>query len=206
LAEISEDSAEQPAGRAGQTQLVVAALRLFASVFEREVSADLLGQIEARRQPLIGVLGGDPLAGLEQHETGAAIEALAVEYCRLFIGPTGHLPPVESVVLGEGRFWGPSTETVAKFYKVAGLAPRQQTRVFPDHLSMELDCLAILEEAGLHEDADAFAREHPLRWLPRLAEHVAANATMGFYPAWCKGLLSMLEDLYGCRPPSGAGQ
>lgn len=179
-----------------QANTIPAALRLFGSIFHREADGRLLEQIEARRQEVSAVLEGDPFDGLDMGDPDAAVETLAVEYCRIFIGPRSHLSPVESVVLGEGRLWGPSTEKVAEFYRAAGLAPAQDSRILPDHISMELDCLAQLEESDRHDGAVAFARGHILRWLPALTQHVQQRATAAFYQVWLKGLQAMLTELY----------
>lgn len=172
------------------------ALRLFASIFQREVDGPLLKELISRRDELPDVLGEDPLPGLSPDNVDAAVEDLAVEYCRLFVGPHGHMAPVESIARGEGRYWGPSTEAVADFYRSAGLAPLSEMNLLPDHLSMELDCLALLEEAGRGEEAVTFAREHVLQWLPTLAKHVLTSATMVFYRVWTEALLKTLEELY----------
>ena len=191
------------AGRVGgleeRMQTVPAALRLFASIFQKEVDACLLEHIEARSEQLLTVLDVHPLGGLDLDNTEAVREALAVEYCRIFIGPSGHMPPVESIVLGEGRFWGPSTEKVADFYKAVGIAVTREARMVPDHISMELDCLAILEEKQQIDLAGAFAREHLLNWLPGLIDHVEERGALGFYPLWARALYDMLNELYGGR-------
>ena len=173
------------------------ALRLFASVFESDVDRRLLDELRSRREELSNVLGGDALEAVPSDDTAAALEALAVEYCQLFIGPRGHMAPVESIVRGEKRYWGPSTERVADFYRSAGLAPMSEMHLLPDHLSMELDCLATLEEQGGGDQASIFAREHVLRWLPKLTRHVVGHAALAFYPAWCRGLQRLLSQLYG---------
>jgi TorA maturation chaperone TorD len=168
------------------------ALRLLASVFAREADQPLLDQIIARRDELTDALGRDPLVDIADD----MIEALAVEYCGLFIGPKGHLAPVESVVLGEGQLWGPSTEAVVECYQSSGIASRPDERAFPDHISMELDFLAMLEETDRHAEAHQFAHQHLLRWLGDLLRHVQTNATMAFYPAWLEGLQAILNDEY----------
>ena len=180
-----------------QTQAVPAALRLLASIFQREVDLRLLEHIEANSKELSTALDVAVLSGLDLDDKEAAMEALAVEYCRVFIGPSGHMPPVESVALGEGRFWGPSTQEVADFYEAMGIAVDRDCRMVPDHISMELDCLAILEERQQSNEAGTFAREHVLRWLPGLVDHVEKRATLAFYPMWVKALYEMLNELYG---------
>ena len=173
------------------------ALRLFASIFHREVDSRLLQEIVLNREELRGLLGGDPLQEMLLDSTESTIELLATEYCCLFIGPRGHMSPVESVVLGEGRYLGDSTQAVSAFYQSLGMAPSQDARIMPDHISMELDCLAILEESGRHKEAIAFARAHILRWLPTLVLHISKRATLAFYPAWGRGLQTMLAAFYG---------
>ena len=172
------------------------ALRLFASIFQREVDRELLREIRAQRNKLQSVLGADPLTGLDLEDLDATLETRAVEYCRLFIGPHGHMPPVESIARGEERFWGPSTDAVAGFYKKIGMAPKPDAHTFPDHISMELDCLALLEEQDRHHQAKIFAREHLFQWLPKLIEHIDKRATIGFYGIWAKGLQIVLEQFY----------
>ena len=176
---------------------VTVSLRLFASVFAREVDEDLLREIAARRPALEEALGSDPLSDLPPGEVSARIETLAVEYCRLFIGPRGHMPPVESIARGEGCFWGPATGAVVSFYRLSGVRPSEQQRMLPDHVSMELDCLATLEEQDRTDEARAFAHEHLLQWLPQLSRHVEERAALAFYPAWCRGLQALLVGLYG---------
>lgn len=196
LDKVFGDGDVKSAGTGQDVRPIPAALRLFASVFEREVDEKLLGELTARRQEIENVLGGDPLAGIDPGDAASALEVLAVEYCRLFIGPRDHLPPVESVVLGEERFWGPSTRKVVEFYRTVGLAPREESRIMPDHLSMELDCMAMLEETDRRDQASAFASEHVLKWMPLLAKHVSECATIAFYPVWMTGLRAMMTELY----------
>jgi TorA maturation chaperone TorD len=168
------------------------ALRLIASIFAREVDQSLLEHLIERRDELVGALGRDPLSD----SIDDPIEVLAIEYCGLFIGPKGHLVPTESVVLGEGQLWGAATEAVAEFYQRCGIASRRNERTAPDHISMELDFLAILEETGRHAEARQFAHLHLLRWLPGLLDHVGAKASLAFYPVWLEGLQAMLAEEY----------
>ncbi len=178
------------------------ALRLFASIFQREADEPLLREIKLRRDELNGVLDGDPLAGLEMNRPEEAVGELAVEFCRLFVGPRGHMPPVESVALGEGRFWGDSTVATLAFYQSSGVAVPDDLRLLPDHVSVELDFIAMLEAGGRREEAKAFAQEHLLHWLPAVIRHIDKRARLAFYRVWSKGLQGLLNQLY-CRAASG---
>lgn len=175
---------------------LAAALRLFASIFEQEVNEAFLREIQARLPELSDTLGNDPLSGLDLTRRSSALENLSTEFCRLFIGPHGHLPPVESVVAGEGRYWGSSTEKVVEFYEQAGIQVPEDSRLLPDHISVELDCLALLEQDGRHEEAADFAGSHLLKWLPGLLKHIEANAEVAFYRVWSKALQRLLKDTY----------
>lgn len=180
---------------------VPTALRLFASIFHREADEPLLREIELRQDELEGVLGGDPLAGLDMNRPEEAAEELAVDFCRLFIGPRGHMPPVESVALGEGRFWGDSTVAVLACYRSSGVAVPDDLHLLPDHVSAELDFVAMLEARGRREEARAFAQEHLLRWLPTLIRHIDKRARLVFYRVWARGLLGFLDQLYRTSMP-----
>ena len=179
---------------------VPTALRLFASIFHREADVALLREMKRRRDELKGVLGGDPLAGLDVDRPEEALGELAVEFCRLFVGPRGHMPPVESVALGEGRFWGDSTVAALAFYQSSGVAAPDDFRLLPDHVSVELDFVAMLETQGRREEARAFARGHLLRWLPAFVRHIDERAALAFYRVWAVGLLELLNRLYGTNP------
>ncbi len=173
------------------------ALRLFASIFHREADEPLLREIEHRQCELEDVLGGNPLAGLDTGRPEEAVEELAAEYCRLFIGPRGHMPPVESVVLDEGRYWGDSTVAVLAFYRSSDIALPEDFGTLPDHLSVELDFVAVLEARDRREEAKAFVQEHLLHWLPALIRHIDKRAGLAFYRVWAKGLLEFPKQLYG---------
>jgi TorA maturation chaperone TorD len=190
---------------AARPEHLAAALRLFGGVFEREIDARLLAQMREAGPELRETLGGDPLEGLPADDE-EALGTLAAEYCRLFIGPRGHLPPAESVVLGEGRFWGAATEAVVAFYRKSGIAVAEDARVVPDHISMELDCLGLLEESGRGEEAALFARAHVLQWLPELARHVERASTLAFYRALVRGLEKLLTELYGTERRMCSGE
>ena len=191
-----------------------------ANLMAREVDEKLLAALLSRREELVSTLGGDPLQGLSL-EAGPgggpvalapAVEQLAEEYCQLFIfagragGTREHLPPAESVVRGEERFWGASTEAVTRFYQEVGFQLRPQAHEVPDHVSVELDCLALLEDNGRRAQARRFAREHLLAWLPTLIEHVEEHARLPFYPLWGRQLLRVLKGLYGPSPTGPSGE
>jgi TorA maturation chaperone TorD len=77
-----------------------------------------------------------------------------------------------------GLLHGESAGAVARVYARHryALTLREQ----PDHLGCELAFLATLEERAA---AAEFAREHPGRFVGRVAEHVGGDREARFYPA-----------------------
>lgn len=70
---------------------------------------------------------------------------LETEYCRLFVGPKGHFPPVQSV-WGTAQLESSATESMNRY--ISELQHRSADEVqCPDHIGEQLKCLAILLES-----------------------------------------------------------
>ena len=171
---------------------------LLAAVFRREPTAELLRQI---REP--GFAGALSAAGVSWDEgfldrpEAELVEALAVEYTGLFIGPGKHVPPYASVYLaGEhGELWGPSTARVKRFIEAAGFEYHDHYRDLPDHLSAELEFMKHLaaREAQALDEADGevaarcrkvgteFLTAHMAVWIPEFCRCIDRDATLPFY-------------------------
>jgi len=124
-------------------------------------------------------------------------EDLAVDYTQLFHGPRNHHPPYESVQTGgeEGELNGHATREARQFFDTAGLVFDDQCSELPDHLSVELACMAELakREAAGREMGDAeqverrveeqrtFLDRHLGRWAPAFGRIVADRAETNFY-------------------------
>lgn len=134
---------------------------------------------------------------------------LAIEYTRLFLGPGKHISPHESVQLkrGSGILWGPETSAVRQAYRAAGFDMGEAETNIPDHLSVELDFLALLarEEAqawaGQGQDRTAkflqlqhsFISDHLGKWAARFCAKVKEEAEFSFYPAFADLLRGYLS-------------
>jgi len=124
-------------------------------------------------------------------------DALAVDYTQLFHGPRNHYPAYESVQTGgeEGELNGHATRQARNFFDTAGLVFDEQCRELPDHLSVELACMAELarREGAAREIGDAvqverrvgeqttFLEQHLGRWAPAFGRIVADRAQTNFY-------------------------
>ena len=86
---------------------------LLAQVWLREVDLALLSRLRSPEvRPLFQAAGGELPADSE-------VEHLAVEYCRMFVGPQGHLPPLQSV-WERGELQSDITSSIRSFADAAG--------------------------------------------------------------------------------------
>jgi len=129
---------------------------LLASVFLAEIGPELLTRLRSPEfQQIFEELDvnlGEEFFRVEQEPL---LEALAVEYSGLFIGPGHFISPHESVhhVREDGdygKLWGADTVAVKKFIEATGLSYDQQFTGMPDHVGAELEFVQKLLEAS-HE-------------------------------------------------------
>lgn len=153
-----------------------------ASIFLALPTEDLLTRVRA---PEFRAAFADWVDDAQWNRIGAeSLEALVIEYNRLFVVPgASYVPPYESVytdaveieysphmISGAGEMptrvrellWGPSTVAVERAYAQAGLAVAHAAGMPPDHLGIELQFLARLCDeqtaAWSAEDAPEGAR------------------------------------------------
>ena len=174
---------------------------LLATVYQQEITSDLLQQIKDPQ--FLGVLSDIGLEGIDdflQSPENELLEDLAVEYTRLFLGPGNHVSPHESVHHQRedgqwGNLWGASTADVKNFIETTGLSYSDDFKGMPDHITVELEFMQQLtlheEQAWKEEDADKatafrnvekkFIEEHLIRWIPTFCENVIQEAELSFY-------------------------
>ena len=133
----------------------------------------------------------------EYLEQDGDVEALQVEYCKLFLGPFGVLaPPYGSVYLdGNRSLMGKSTVDVLNRYKREGLDIAKDFHDAPDHITAELEFVYFLNVKALQagEDADGhaparcrerrrqFLMEHLGAWISDFAQLIEENAETEFF-------------------------
>jgi TorA maturation chaperone TorD len=172
-----------------------------AAIYRQEVSSDLLQQIKDPQ--FLGVLtqlGIELNNGFFKKPDKELLDALAVEYARLFLGPGKHISPHESVHhkkegAQSGQLWGESTAEVKKIIESSGLEYKTEYTGLPDHISVELEFMqqVILREEQAWQDSDKetallcqeneqkFVDEHLFRWIPDFCEKVVTEADLPFY-------------------------
>lgn len=129
---------------------------------------------------------------------GQPLEALRVDYTRLFLHPT--LPqalPYESAWIGSDDPTGRqgAMDAVVGFYRDHGFEVDDGFRDLPDHVAAELEFLytVLFREAGARNAGDGRGREHAGairrafvdrhlgRWMPPLARAMRVGAETPFY-------------------------
>lgn len=125
--------------------------------------ADALGVMQAR----IGAASDRP----------SFLEALNVEATRLFEGPGQPAAPAyASFYLNQGQLMGPSALAARRAYLAWNAKPREDGRVPPDHLAIELGFMAWLSRATISA-APGHAREALTASAEFLDRHLLTWAT-----------------------------
>lgn len=125
-----------------------------------------------------------------------AIQALLIEYSKLYVGPSQLVaPPYGSYYLDGGQVMGDSTMEVKAYYRRAGFKVMDQIKEPPDHVAIVMNFLAQLAEkehqlieSGAHERAKQilqmaaeFYLRYPAQWLEEFAENTRKGTHHRFY-------------------------
>lgn len=119
--------------------------RLLSVLYLKEVTPEFLAILKSKK--FIGPLndlGVDIEKVLCDVSEEKLVDTLAQEYAALFIVPGG-IPPYESVRL-KGLLCQEPAWQVKEFYKSYGLNVKEDSKIFPDHLGMELEFMAYLTD------------------------------------------------------------
>jgi putative dimethyl sulfoxide reductase chaperone len=130
---------------------------------------------------------------------------LVQEFQDLFMVPLGrYVTPYEAVYRDErqvgdtrvrGLLMGPSTLALKELYREAGVQIAEDFKDLPDHVGLELACMAFLcdaESRAWERDAPAEVRrmrdfqrrllqDHLLQWVPALCSRIREKAAGPFY-------------------------
>ncbi len=121
-----------------------------------------------------------------------AVQQVAVEYTRLFVGPPSPAaPPWETMHRGEGVTvgFGQATFEMRELLREAGLEVRNVNNQYEDHLGIELLYLSSLcaradvdaADAPVLESVADFIEKHPLSWVDAFRASIAEAAPDGYF-------------------------
>jgi TorA maturation chaperone TorD len=145
--------------------------------------------------PLAGGEGASEALGALQQSAakGESEEDIRADYQQLFIGPDAlPAPPWESVYRSREQIvFGETTGQVRQAYARYGLQVPRLHHEPDDHISLELEFLAMLlaranraegqDRAALLEDHDRFLAQHLQQWAPQFFDAVCRAASTDFY-------------------------
>ncbi|MGI9474496.1 MAG: TorD/DmsD family molecular chaperone [Rubripirellula sp.] len=126
----------------GDAMAIASVYALLSRIWIREIDRAMLS---AMRAPDLSTA----LSSLGISPPDETLEDLAIEYCRLFIGPRDHLPPIQSV-WQKSQLEGESATSVKKFAELAGYD--MPFGVIQDQLGIELAVMGRLVEAATKSD------------------------------------------------------
>jgi TorA maturation chaperone TorD len=144
--------------------------------------AQLLGQLWLREVTLeiLGAMASEEFREPYQQSGGfvpdlvdpSVVDALAVQYCELLVGPKGHISPVQSV-WADNRFQSETAASMNRFFDlIPGYLPASN---LSDHIGVQLDYLSVLlsqpNESSANEIVTHFKTTH-LQWANAFLDKV----------------------------------
>lgn len=172
--------------------------RLLARLWLRELdaaNARLLGS--APWSKLLAEVG----ATVPESDSDQCLEQLAQDYCQLFIGPSDHLPPYQSV-WEDGVLQSTAASSMQTFAEIVGYPVAEiPPGTMLDHLGVQLDMLGyLLKQLGeslppngaAEQLASSFFAKH-LQWPERLLGLAEQRAATRFY----RGLVVVTREFLG---------
>jgi len=125
----------------------------------------------------------------------SSADELAADYASIYLTHGLRAAPFESVWLDEDHLimQGP-TFAVREFYKRHGMQVRDWRQMTDDHITHELQFVALLLERDEQREAARFLGQHVMAWLPAFAQRVAQRAATPFYAALALLTLTCCEQ------------
>lgn len=144
-----------------------------------------------------------------EFQAGGKVEALKVDFSKLFVGPYKLLAaPYGSVYLDDERkLMGDSTLDVKNRYRDAGLGTAKNFKDAPDHIAAELEFMyylifkeleafskANIETAiGFIHQQKSFLEDHLMAWVPDFAANIIEHAETAFYQNLARATEALLK-------------
>jgi len=169
---------------------------LLARLWLREVDQQFLTQLQTSPlQESFESAGGTLPIGNDADDE-VKLETLAIDYCRLFIGPKDHLPPIQSV-WQTGQFQGSSAASVTEFMEAVRYNVELPQGLMADHFGVQLDLMGYIVSivssapnwSEISDLPTRFFNQH-LLWSAPLLTAAKARAETDFY----RSVISMTNE------------
>ncbi|MFK8113687.1 MAG: molecular chaperone [Rubripirellula sp.] len=164
---------------------------LLSRYWLRELDADTLFRLQ--QEPLKSAF--QELGGTVPTES---IEDLAIEYCRLFVGPREQLPPIQSV-WKHAELESECAVSVREFANLIGYESSSESMF--DHLGIQLDMMShVLRQLRQTEGAEPyqeiageFYRRHLVWPIEKFLPAITERADLTFYSSLARVTQQFLE-------------
>ncbi|MEW6732524.1 MAG: molecular chaperone TorD family protein [Acidobacteriota bacterium] len=169
--------------------------QLLSRIFQREIDLELIcSLINGSANPIALTLGLEPYLLTKLGDEASILDALAVDYCQLFIGPVGHHPPCQSIWTGEPQLWGQTTVEVNNLLRRLRLRIPDSSTDQPDHIWVIFSLMAHLA------DTEATALTHNdhslVTALRELERHCLQRHIVGWVNRLCKWMEIAAKELF----------
>lgn len=156
--------------------------------WEALVGGSLNGEYDTGLENMI-----EAVMALSRYDRAKAVQMVAVDYTRLFVGPGKPAVPIwETLYKNETSYtFGRQTLEVKQVLHSQGLRLSGQSNQLEDHMGIELLLLSEMSRQtidscaaeGLIREQIAFIDEHPLSWVKPLRDCVRRAERTGYYSA-----------------------
>jgi TorA maturation chaperone TorD len=207
-----------PASRPAWPALAAEDLRTLAWLHAKEHAPELLAELYANGFPDTLVLVGADAP--ESRAMAVALRALAssrcdsegelpytdadqlaADYAAIYLTHTLRASPHESVWRDDDHLMLQApTFSVREFYRRHGVQVPDWRQRADDHLTHELEFVALLLEREQAREAARFLKTHLMSWLPQFAGRVVQRADTPFYAALAALTLSACEACQQALP------
>lgn len=168
------------------------------AAFRRALVDDLADALEELAE-ILELPVGSGIAALRaacaRSDADSADGGVLLAYSRLFLVPPFAVPLNAGIVL-DGAPMGTTTQVMEDWYARHGLKREETFHDMPDHVSMQLEFLALLLERTTQDGEDsepvAWARKMLLPWIDGLSDRIAAAGAEHAVPDHPYGALASI--------------
>ena len=141
------------------------------------------------------------LAETAKEDEHRCADDLAADYAGIYLTHAMRAAPYESVWRDEDQLMmqGP-TFAVREFYQRHGMVVHNWRHMPDDHISHQLNFVAVLIERGELKEAARFLKTHLLTWLPLFTQRVEERSKTSFYAALATLTLACSQECLNRLP------